>query len=376
MLGKPNSSPNEVTVIEWKVYMDFRAFYSGNALQFLASRQLAFSELEEVVKRQYADAQLALISSSPVHGIANAASDIDLICVTDDRQSDQSMASQIYHNEHHMEVVAFACEEVHGAFSQLATDAHKTTAQKLVAFKQWDKQQAVSRKYLERLVCAVSTDQSLPYLDSQKDLSSIWSVAAFDDFRQSACFSVLAWRSGEYRAAAAYACNAALFLMNATLASHGWVNSNRKWTLLRWDRALNRHGMLNDDGLARAIGQLWQRAYPACRNGLQGAGLMQLCELTQLAEQTFACEADYAALKPGIERSAASAFLPGVDFVLTDDQQATLLVRVDVPELSSTRPIDLAEQSPEAAACLLRAARAGLVSFSLKDHNPMQGAHA
>ncbi|RMV24066.1 hypothetical protein ALP14_05033, partial [Pseudomonas amygdali pv. myricae] len=65
-----NSSPNEVTVIEWKVYMDFRAFYSGNALQFLASRQLAFSELEEVVKRQYADAQLALISSSPVHGIA------------------------------------------------------------------------------------------------------------------------------------------------------------------------------------------------------------------------------------------------------------------------------------------------------------------
>ncbi|WP_155515941.1 DUF6001 family protein [Pseudomonas amygdali] len=50
--------------------MDFRAFYSGNALQFLASRQLAFSELEEVVKRQYADAQLALISSSPVHGIA------------------------------------------------------------------------------------------------------------------------------------------------------------------------------------------------------------------------------------------------------------------------------------------------------------------
>ncbi|RML38796.1 hypothetical protein ALQ97_02319 [Pseudomonas savastanoi pv. glycinea] len=103
---------------------------------------------------------------------------------------------------------------------------------------------------------------------------------------------------------------------------------------------------------------------------------MQLCELTQLAEQTFACEADYAALKPDIERSAASAFLPGVDFVLTDDQQATLLARLDVPELSSTRPIDLAEQSPEAAACLLRAARAGLVSFSLKDHNPMQGAHA
>ncbi|QGG76219.1 DUF6001 family protein [Pseudomonas syringae] len=356
--------------------MDFRAFYSGNARQFLATRQLAFAELEEVVKRQYADAQLALISSSPVHGIANAASDIDLICVTDGRQSDQSMASQIYHNEHHMEVVAFAREEVDNAFSRLATDAHQTTAQKLVAFKQWDKQQAVSRKYLERLVCAVSTDQSLPYLDSQKDLSSIWSAAAFDDFRQSACFSVLAWRSGEYRAAAAYACNAALFLMNATLASHGWVNSNRKWTLLRWDRALNRYGMLADDGLARAIGQLWQRAYPACGNGLQGADLMRLCELTQLAEQTFACEAAYAELLPGIERSAASRFLPGVDFVLTDNQQATLLTHLDMPELRSTRPIDLAEQSREAAAYFLRAARAGLVSFSLKDQHPMQGAHA
>lgn len=103
---------------------------------------------------------------------------------------------------------------------------------------------------------------------------------------------------------------------------------------------------------------------------------MQLCELTQLAEQTFACEAAYAELKPGIERSDASRFLPGVDFVLTGNQQATLLTHVDVPELHSTRPIDLAEQSREVAACFLRAARAGLVSFSLKDQHPMQGAHA
>ncbi|KPB57065.1 DUF6001 family protein [Pseudomonas amygdali] len=69
--------------------------------------------------------------------------------MTDDRQSDQSMASQVYHNEHHMEVVAFAREEVHNAFSQLATDAHKTTAQKLVAFKQWDRWSPLGRRVEE-----------------------------------------------------------------------------------------------------------------------------------------------------------------------------------------------------------------------------------
>ncbi|ATV20956.1 DUF6001 family protein [Pseudomonas syringae] len=356
--------------------MDFHAFYSNNARQFLAARQLAFAELEDVVKRQYAEARLTLITSSPVHGIANSASDIDLMCVTDTLQSDQSMASQIYHKEHHMEVVAFAQEEVSISLSHLALAAEKTTAEKLFAFKQWDKQQPVPRKYLERLVCAVSTDQSLPYLDSQKYLSALWSVAAFDNFRQSACFSVLAWRSGEYRAAAAYACNAVLFLMNATLARHGWVNSNRKWTLLRWDRALNRHAIVPGDSLTRAVEQLWQRAYPACLDGLQGQDIIQLCELTLLAEQAFACEADYAALEPSIKRLAASVFLPGVDFVLTDKQQATLLAHEDVPQLRSTRPIDLAEQSSQAAACLLRAARAGLVGFSLKDHHPQQGAQA
>lgn len=356
--------------------MDYRAFYLNNARQFLTARQLSFEALDGVVGRQYAQAHLTLMTSSPVHGIANSASDIDLICVTHDRESDQSMASQIYHNEHHMEVVAFAREEVEASLLQLARVAEQGTAQQLSAFKQWDKQQPVSRKYLERLVCAVSTEPSLPYLDSQKSLSTVWSVSAFDDYRQSACFSALAWRSGEYRAAAAYACNAALFLMNAILARHGWVNSNRKWTLLRWHKALHTHGIVIPDSLTNAVEQLWQRAYPACRSGLQGPDLMHLCELTLLAEHSFACEADYALLSPRIELSTASAFLPGIEVVINAARRATLLPTLALPEAFGTRPIDLAEQPHDMAACLLRAARAGLISFSLKDHHPTQGAHA
>ncbi|MCF5714940.1 DUF6001 family protein [Pseudomonas tremae] len=356
--------------------MDYRAFYLNNTRQFLTARELSFDELDGVVERQYAQAHSTLITSSPVHGIANSASDIDLICVTYDRQSDQSMASQIYHNEHHMEVVAFAREEVEESLLQLARVAEQGTAQKLSAFKQWDKQHPVSRKYLERLVCAVSTEPCLPYLDSQKSLSAVWSVSAFDDYRQSACFSALAWRSGEHRAAAAYACNAALFLMNAILARHGWINSNRKWTLLRWDMAIRTHGIVIPDRLTKAVEQLWQRAYPACHSGLQGPDLMHMCELALLAEQAFACEADYAVLSPQIERPTTSAFLPGVELVINVAQQATLLPNITMPEALGTRPIDLAEQPQELAACLLRAARAGLISFSLKDHKPMQGAQA
>ncbi|MBI6705404.1 DUF6001 family protein [Pseudomonas viridiflava] len=356
--------------------MDYPGFFLANAEQFMADRQLSFADLDEVVNRQYSEAHLTLISSSPVHGIANSGSDIDLMCVTESLHSDQAMASQIYHGAHHMEVVAFARPEVERAFVQLSADADQGLAHQLAAYKGWDKAQPVSRKYLERLMCGVSTDQTLPYLHHQPALSKVWAASAFDDFRQSVCFSVLAWRCNEFRAAAAYACNAVLFLMNAILARHGWVNFNRKWTLLRWDRALHNLDLLPMDALHSRVDQLWLRTYPACRSGLDNELVVQLCELADVAEQSFACVAEYAALKPRVNSADSCTFLPGVEFVLLNDQHATLMSAFVMDEVRSTRPFDLANQPQGAADFLLSRSRAGLIDFSLTPCAASQGAAA
>lgn len=349
--------------------MDYHPFFLNNTRQFLAVRQLSFSQLQGVVKRQYAEVHTALITSSPVHGIANVGSDIDLICLVPALQQDQAMASQIYLGEHHLEVVAFALEDVERAFAELALTARKSTLDKLVTFKSWEKYQPIPKKYMERLVSGVSTEEELPYLEHQNALSSVWACAAFDDFRQSACFSILAWRSGEYRAAAAYASNAVLFLMNAVLAKKGWVNSNRKWTLLRWYTAFTVLMVFVEDELSRSMEQLWQRTYPACRGGLQRDDVMRLCELVERAEREFNCEPDYASLKPHVDVYASSAFMPGVTFVLNEEQQATLLPSGVLADIPDTRPSDLVGQSPHMADYLLRGARAGLIEFSLAQRN-------
>ena len=352
--------------------MDYHTFFSVNAQQFLEVRGLSFHDLSVVINKQYEETHVALITSSAVHGVANAASDIDLICVTP-RQQDQAMASQIYHGDHHMEVVAFSREDIDHALWQLAEDAEMSVVERLRAFKRWDRTHSVPRKYLERIVSGVSTDQTLPYLEAQRALSSTWSTAAFDDFRQSACFAVLAWRSNECRAASAYTCNALLFLMNAILSKHGWVNSNKKWTLLRWDMASRALKVLPSDDLTSRIDELWSRAYPACRSGLQSGEVSRLCELVDLAESEFACRADYLALRPVVSDAAVIPFLPGAEFVLISGDQAALLPKSELPQALSTQPFELSESTPQIAKYLLRGARTGLVGFSLTDQVSQQG---
>ncbi|WP_246794144.1 DUF6001 family protein [Burkholderia perseverans] len=347
--------------------MDYCAFHSGNAEAFLDSRNLSFASLESVAKLQYDDVKCTLVTSSPVHGVANAASDIDLICITAADDDRGAMASQIYHDGQHLETVAFATGDVETAMRALADCRAAGPLDTLLAYRRWDATQAVSRKYLERIVSGVATDRGVPYLGSHTALGGMWAVAAFDAFRQSAGFALLALRCGETRGAGAYAANALLHLMNAMLSRRGWTVSNKKWTRLRWRRAAG--SLLADDDTAaiEAIDTLWRDMLPACTAGLGEADAARLVALVELADADFGFDEAYATLRPTLRQPERAPFLPGSHVVLRQDGRAALLPGFETPASLTAQARDLAAVSPELARHLLAGARAGVIGFSLTD---------
>ncbi|WP_321817259.1 MULTISPECIES: DUF6001 family protein [unclassified Paraburkholderia] len=347
--------------------MDYSTFHSENVEAFLNSRKLSFSSLENVAKGQYKDVAHTLVTSSPVHGVANAASDIDLICITAVEADRGAMASQIYHDGQHLETVAFALSDVDLAMSTLAGYRTASPLDTLRAYRRWDDSQAVSRKYLERIVSGVATNRAVPYLDWNAALGSMWAVAAYDAFRQSAGFALLALRAGEMRGAAAYSVNALLYLMNALLSQCGWTVSNKKWTLLRWRRA--GRALLDSGALdcANSVDALWPKVGAACVRGLTSADASELIELVEQADASTGFGAAYAVQTPTTRHTESAPFLPGSRVVLREDGRAALLPSFDMPTSLTTAPRDLAAVSSDLARQLLLGARVGAVGFSLTD---------
>ncbi len=320
-----------------------------------------------MTKNQYEEVAHTLVTSSPVHGVANAASDIDLICITA-RESDRgAMASQIYHEGQHLETVAFASSDVDLAMHTLAGYRAASPLETLRAYRRWDASQAVSRKYLERIVSGVATDRAVPYLDWNAALGSMWAVAAYDAFRQSAGFALLSLRAGEMRGAAAYSANALLHLMNALLSQRGWTVSNKKWTLLRWRRAARTLLDSDTQACADTVDALWPKLGTACVRGLASADASGLIELVDQADASTGFGAAYAAHVPALRQVESAPFLPGSRVVLRQDGRAALLPSFDLPTTLTTAPRDLAAVAPDLARQLLLAARVGAVGFSLTD---------
>ena len=89
--------------------MDLDTFYPRNAAAFLDSRQLRMGDLHGLALAQYEDTASVLLTSSAVHGIANACSDIDLICVRHGDVTDIAMATQLHCGDAHVVGLDVTC---------------------------------------------------------------------------------------------------------------------------------------------------------------------------------------------------------------------------------------------------------------------------
>ncbi|WAC71665.1 DUF6001 family protein [Roseateles sp. SL47] len=243
--------------------MDYPNFLRSNVEAFLAGRGIAFNELRQLASRQgFGDARL-LLTSSPVHGIATPTSDIDLICLCQGPVSTGQMATQIHHDGHHVEVLPFAAADVQAAFMAWGTLANGALHRRLKGYQDWDQHHALRLKYLERLVYGVTAEGDAPFLVHQDETARIVAANEFDTLHQNLICACLSTRAGEPDAAQAYLLNGALAAMNLLLSQAGWVLSNRKWTLRRWQMVAELAPGLIDAGLYRDISALWMQVQSA-----------------------------------------------------------------------------------------------------------------
>ncbi|WP_405884027.1 DUF6001 family protein [Streptomyces sp. NBC_01136] len=322
---------------------------------FLRTRGLQAAALEQTLRARTGDARHFLVTSSPVHGLANATSDVDFIRIQRAPLSGARMATQIFEGPHHLEAVSFCDDEVDSALADLTELAAAPPREVVLGHRAWDKRHELRRKYLERLVNGVALDRTLPYEDRLPQLARVWKWSSLHTAAEQVFFLALAEAAGEERGRAGYAANALLHLMDAVLSHHGDVYSNRKWYLLRWTRL--RAELPGKDPLLTAVDALRTHVTEALAGKVQGP---LTPAFTELLTKVYADAGE--GHKPSLAVESASdavrrRFLPGADMVL--GAAAGFLG----PEPLPTGEISLSQPPADCArpADLLRAARVGAV---------------
>lgn len=377
---------------------------------FLASRTLEPGPLAAFMRERVGDGTL-LLTSSPVHGLANATSDLDFIRVQADAIAGPRISTKIFDRGEHLEVVSFSADEVAGNVAELARLAAAPFGESVVALRAWDQRREPRRKQTERIVNGLTLDGEAPYLGHLPALATLWSRSALHTAVEHAVCLALAERAGERRGRVGYATNLLLHLMDAVLSAHGDVYSTRKWYLLRWQRHTASGRWLDDEH--RRVGQEIDRLRAGLRGALTAdpstadaptdgvssrgaagavasddvsssgaAGAVALDGVPSnratgaIAPDHVRLVARVAALTgagdvrvrivPTDEQSRRLPFLPGSDVLLAAGR--ALVLASDAP--TELGPLDLAQLpdvDPGAATDLLRALRAGVAAVHVDD---------
>lgn len=343
--------------------MNCTDFVTTNAAAFLRSRHIGFDMLAALAREQGFDDAQVLLTSSPVHGIATATSDIDLVCVTPHAVSRGQMATQIHRDGQHCEILPIAADDLDRAFADLARLSRCALPQRLAGYQRWDSGHAVRKKYLERIVYAVATDGHAPHLAHLGALVPVAAAQEYDAFHQSRVCAVLAVRAGEPDAARGYLINACLSAMAAALSLGGWVLSNKKWTLRRWREAAGPHMRVLDAFLQERLAATWSSVGEAS-GAATARGIAALDEIDRRLGVLMGAPSLSDAMPHADAPCTQAALDKHSAFLIGDDGRARLASTTQAQDA----PADLASLaalSAAHAAALLRSARSGTLSFSL-----------
>ncbi|MFB4424351.1 DUF6001 family protein [Streptomyces sp. QL37] len=217
---------------------------------FLADRDLDPEWLSGLMRQQVGDG-LLLLTSSPVHGLANPTSDLDFIRIQREAIDGPRISTKIFEQGHHLEVVSFSEAELASNLGELDRLAALPAERTVAGFRAWDKKREPRRKQTERIVNGITLDGTAPYLGALPSLSRIWCRAALHTAVEQVVHTTLAERAGETRGRVGYAYNVLLHLMDALLSHQGDVYTTRKWYVLRWTRLMAEGG--RDDDHLRSV---------------------------------------------------------------------------------------------------------------------------
>lgn len=284
-----------------------------NVDTFLAGRGLDREGLDALMRAKTGEARHLLLTSSPVHGIANSTSDIDFIRVEDHAVEGARMATQLFEQGQHLEAVSYGPDEVAAALADLSAAAALDPVGVTEAHRGWDKGHELRRKYLERLVNGVALDGTSPYLEHLPALARVWKWSSLHTAVRHVFHLRLAEAAGETRGGAGYAFGALLHLADAALSHAGDVYSNRKWYLLRWQRFLD-SGAADGTPLAQ-LAERFAALDRLLRAALRGEAAGPLApEFGAVLEEVFAIAGEGHAPALRLEPAADATqlpFLPG-----------------------------------------------------------------
>lgn len=344
--------------------VNYPDFVAANAEAFLRSRGIGFGMLQALADAQGFEDALVLLTSSPVHGIATATSDIDLVCVTPQAVSKGQMATQIHRDGQHCEILPIGAHDLELAFADLALLSKQALPQRLAGYQRWDGGHAVRRKYLERIVYAVATDGRAHHLHHLDALVPVAAAQEYDAFHQSRLCSVLALRAGEVDAARGHLLNACLAAMAAALSLGGWVLSNKKWTRRRWREAIGPRMDLIDPILRERLDVAWSSACDFA----QALTVREIGALEEI-DGRLGVLVGAPSLSGGVPRTAAPLTQAALDkrsaFLIGDDGRARLCAMMDSQTVLPADIAGLSTIGATQAASLLRSAHSGALSFSL-----------
>ncbi|KPI16965.1 hypothetical protein OK074_1758 [Actinobacteria bacterium OK074] len=323
---------------------------------FLASRGLTFDGLEPLLTGRTGAARHFLLTSSPVHGLANSTSDVDFIRIQAEPMTGARMATQLFEGPNHLESISFAADEVDAALTDLRALAGAGPREAVLAYRGWDKRHEFRRKHLERSVNGVALDRTLPYLDHLPELARLWKWSSLHTATEQVLFLSLAEAAGGRRGRVGYAVNALLYLMDAVLSHHLDVYSNRKWFLLRWTRFRQLHAAEPVVAAVDALRSPVSEALAGKDTGPLAPALTAL--LTEVYAVAGEGHAPTLAVAPAGE-PVRQRFLPGADMLL--GSSTAFLGQEPLP--AGEIPLADLPGCVAAPVDLLRAARAGAVTL-------------
>ena len=331
---------------------------------FLAERDLEPRWLNAFMLERVGDGEL-LLTSSPVHGLANETSDLDFIRIQEGAIDGPRISTKIFERGHHLEVVSFARGELKRNLDELAALAAQPPGELVAGFRTWDKRFEPRRKQTERIVNGITLDGHAPYLQSLPALGKVWSRAALHTAVEQVAHLCLAEAAGELRGRVGYAYNVLLHLMDSVLSLHGDVYTTRKWYLLRWARFV-RTGAWHDDAY-RAAGEAIERARKSLSAALTAGTSVRLAEdyvalVSAVARATGVTE-DVTVRTALAEGAAYHHFLPGSELLSADGSSVLMTGRVDETPVALAA---LPTVSAEAATTGLRAVRAGVAKTTVE----------
>ncbi|MER5938276.1 DUF6001 family protein [Streptomyces sp. NPDC001928] len=346
---------------------DLTARRHAHVAAFLASRSLDAEWLSDLMRERVGEG-LLMLTSSPVHGLANPTSDLDFIRIQEAEIDGPRISTKIFENGHHLEVVSFSRAELASNLDELHRLAGLPAEETVAGFRAWDKQREPRRKQTERIVNGITLDGSAPYLDWLPPLSRVWSRASVQTAVEQAVHCVLAEAAGETRGRVGYAYNVLLHLMDALLSHHGDVYTTRKWYALRWTRLVAEGGWHDDrlQAVASDVERLRKGVGAALRPAAAGEPLAGAFAALALNAVRATGTAETVTVRAELTGSI-QPFLAGSALLMSSGNGVVLPGVGAERDLPLTGPAvgldELAGLDAKSAASLLRALRAGAAAL-------------